>query len=107
MTGNEGNATGNPPPTPRGVAWIDAATAAARMNVSEQRLRQRCAGEWSAAGLAEKRRPASGGKSSWHVREDADAALSAVKFADQMSIDLARLTDAQRQQILRDWGMAR
>src|SRR5579864_892715 len=85
------------PPAARGATWIDLETAARRSGDSLRALRRRCAVEWGASGLARKMVPVCGGKASWHVRDDADAALAIVRFPEQMPFDAMAVSDAQRQ----------
>lgn len=87
-----------PPPGPRGVRWIDAATAAQRSGWDERTIRRRCGEEWLAQGLARVER--GGGRSKWMVREDADAAFARVLMPEQMAVDLQRLSAEQRRQLL-------
>lgn len=105
--------TPTPPPAPKGVAWIDADTAAARLSVSARQIVRRCVEEWQAAGLARLQSPESGGKAAWHVREDADPLLARVLFPDQIPFDLRKLPEQQRakllerKEILAGWYIAR
>lgn len=89
----------SPPPAPRGVDWIDAATAAKRMNASDRWVTQLCMQRWSSQGLAKYVRPESGGKARWLIREDADPMLGRIKFPQHMpALDTRFMTDAQRQE---------
>jgi hypothetical protein len=84
-----------PPPAPRGVQWIDVATAAGRMGVDDRTIRRKCVHLWAARGLAKFERPA-GLKPQWMVREDADPLLARVLFPDALAADLSHLTDGER-----------
>jgi putative transposase len=92
------NATSNPPPAPRGVAWIDLQAASTRSGLTPQRLRQLCGEKWAAAGLAKQERPAGGGKPTWTIREDADGRLARVQFADDKPFDTSGVSDRHRRQ---------
>jgi putative transposase len=80
------------------TAWIDLETAARRSGKSVGHLRRKCGDLWMGQGMASLERPVGGGKSVWRVREDADASLSPVKFADQLTkeFDARELTESQR-----------
>jgi putative transposase len=94
------DATAIPPPAPRGVLWIDAATAAERSKWDERTIRRRCGEEWLAAGLARIER-STGLKTKWMVREDAHPKFAVIKFADQLSaeFELRTLSESQRQTV--------
>src|SRR6185437_16085288 len=82
-------------PQQRGAVYIDLPTASALSGVSLRQLRRLCAA-WHASGLAELRRPDTGGRAEWYVREDADPRLARVKFGDANRWNAGRLTEAHR-----------
>src|SRR5258706_5809015 len=90
-----------PHPPPRGVRWLDASQAASRMGIDEGHVRRLCREEWAAAGLALQRRPESGGKSCWHVREDAHSLLSRAPAAEHIPFDLGQLPEENRRELHR------
>ena len=91
------------------TAFIDLETAVKRSGRSAGHLSRQCRAKWAAAGQAELRKPAGGGKAAWHVREDADPAFARVKSADQVGTDLRPFTEDQRngairrRRILAEW----
>ncbi|HSW50569.1 MAG TPA: Mu transposase C-terminal domain-containing protein [Bryobacteraceae bacterium] len=103
------------PAPARGVGWIDIATAAQRLRCVPGHVSRRCRAEWMAAGLAEQRRPATGGKPLWYIREDADPALARIRTVEVLdrTFDLRDLTADQRKllagrkAILDNWLTAR
>src|SRR4051794_1034962 len=92
-------------PPPRGVQWLDIATAAQRSGKSEGHLGRRCRAEWSRTSppLAKIERPPEGGKPCWYIREDADPAICRVKTIEQLNCEFAlnRLPDRQVELLLR------
>ncbi len=84
-----------------GIGYIDLETAAKRSGRVVGHLSRQCRDKWAAAGLAEQRKPASGGKPTWYVREDADPTFARVKRADQVGTDLRQFSEAQRKAALR------
>jgi putative transposase len=92
------NSPATPPPPPRGVRWIDTATAARRAGLDERTVRRRCGQELLAKGLARVEK-AAGGKSRWFVREDADAGFARVQFPEQLPLDLTALSAENRRKL--------
>jgi hypothetical protein len=99
------NATSpSPTPAPAGTAWIDLETAARRSGKSVGHWRRMCgsgthapaAGTLLSRGMAKLCPPPDGGKPSWYIREDADATLARVKFAEQLGTDLRDVPEAKR-----------
>ena len=104
---------GDAPPLPRGVMWIDVELAAARLNLKERAIRDRCKDQWWPAGRAKLERPADGGKARWLIRTDADPALANIPLPAYLPVEVSSLTGAQRAAmqdraaLLREWEEAK
>jgi transposase InsO family protein len=91
------------PPAPRGICWIDVATAVQRSGLSKRQITRLCGDEWYARGLARL------AGSSWTIREDADSRIARVQFPDYAAADLRHLSDAHRKllfwkkQVIAEW----
>jgi hypothetical protein len=83
------------------TAYIDLQTAAKRSGKSVGHLARIAANKWRGEGKAELRRPDTGGKPTWFVREDADPALVSVKLPHQIGVDLRQFTQVQRDEAFR------
>lgn len=96
---------------PNGTAWISLDDAAKRSGWSVGHIRRMCGERFLSSGLARLDRPQDGRRSTWMIREDADASFARVKFADQLSseFDVRALSQSQRdtvnqrKQILDSW----
>jgi len=93
-------------------SWMDAATAAERLKLTEQAIRRRCAKEWEPAGLARQARPDQGGKARWLICPHAHPALRANPLPGDIPVSTRTLTEAQREElgrriaILHEWQAA-
>ena len=93
-------------------SFIDLDTAALRSGWAIGHVARLCRDQWQASGLAIKQRPDGGGKASWLVREDADAAFVRVKMPDQIGTDLRQVPESKRREasrrldLLRRWEEA-
>lgn len=83
----------------RPQVYIDLATAAERSGKNRADLSRRCGNEWHPRGLA-KLVQQPGKKSQWFVREDADPGFAAVKFPEQLKLDLSSLDASHREQVI-------
>lgn len=100
-------AIGNPqhrrPQDPQ--AWLWLSEAAERAGITEGTLRNRCLSDWQHRGLARKAEREDGGRRviAWQVSELADPRFARVKSPETLSeqADLSHLTDAQRDEVLR------
>ena len=101
------------PPAPKGVGFIPLREACYRSGIPMETLARRCRGEWANDRMAALLKPADGGKTCWHVREDADPLLARVKSPAAMRIDWGQYSERQRETmrrrklILDEWLEAR
>lgn len=84
------------PETPKGVEWLTVEEAAKRRRVTEQAIRLMCQG-WAAAGKAEQRERAEGGKPRWFVRSDASPELSRYRGFEFIPVDTSKLPEKHRE----------